>query len=97
MYISGGENVYPAEVEAALHAHPRVADAAVVSVPHERWGEAGVAFVVADGVDEDELVAWCTQRLARFKVPSSVRFVQEIPRNSLGKIQKQGLLEEVTR
>ena len=51
MYISGGENVYPAEVEAVLHEHPRVADAAVVGVPDERWGEVGVAFVVADGVD----------------------------------------------
>ena len=49
MYISGGENVYPAEVEAVLHEHPHVADAAVVGVPDERWGEVGVAFVVADG------------------------------------------------
>jgi fatty-acyl-CoA synthase len=96
MYISGGENVYPAEVEAALHEHPQVADAAVVGVPHERWGEIGVAFVVADGVGEDELIDWCTDRLARFKVPSSVRFVSEIPRNSLGKIQKQGLLAAVS-
>ncbi len=96
MYISGGENVYPAEVETVLHEHPRVADAAVVGVPDERWGEVGVAFVVADGVSEDELVAWCGERLARFKVPSSVRFVPQIPRNSLGKIQKDGLLAEVT-
>ena len=97
MYISGGENVYPAEVEAALHEHPSVDDAAVVGVPHERWGECGVAFVVADGVTEEELIAWCAGRLAKFKVPSSVRFVGEIPRNSLGKIQKQGLLQEATR
>ncbi len=96
MYISGGENVYPAEVEAVLHEHPRVADAAVVGVPHERWGEVGVAFVVADGVAEEELVAWCGERLARFKVPASVRFVPEIPRNSLGKIRKPELLAEVT-
>jgi fatty-acyl-CoA synthase len=95
MYISGGENVYPAEVEAVLHEHPQVDDAAVVGVPHERWGECGVAFVVADGVTEEELIAWCGERLARFKVPQSVRFVGEIPRNSLGKIQKQGLLAEV--
>jgi fatty-acyl-CoA synthase len=94
MYISGGENVYPAEVEAVLHEHPQVRDAAVVGVPHERWGECGTAFVVADGLSEEELIAWCEQRLARFKVPSSVRFVAEIPRNSLGKIQKQGLLAE---
>ena len=96
MYISGGENVYPAEVEAVLHDHPHVADAAVVGAPHEQWGECGVAFVVADGVTEAELVDWCRARLARFKVPASVRFVPEIPRNSLGKIQKQALLGEVT-
>jgi fatty-acyl-CoA synthase len=96
MYISGGENVYPAEVEAVLHEHPQVQDAAVVGVPHDRWGECGVAFVVADGATEDDLLAWCGERLAKFKVPSAVRFVDEIPRNSLGKIQKQGLLQEAT-
>jgi fatty-acyl-CoA synthase len=95
MYISGGENVYPAEVEAVLHEHPQVVDAAVVGVLDERWGETGIAFVVAGGVSEDELVAWCGARLARFKVPQSIRFVPEIPRNSLGKIQKQELAAEV--
>jgi fatty-acyl-CoA synthase len=91
MYISGGENVYPAEVEAVLHEHPQVADAAVVGVPDERWGEVGLAFVVADAVTEEELIAFCAEALARFKVPRSVHFVAEIPRNSLGKIQKQAL------
>jgi fatty-acyl-CoA synthase len=97
MYISGGENVYPAEVEAVLHEHPQVADAAVVGVADEQWGEIGVAFVVADGVSDEELVEWCGARLARFKVPRSVRFVAEIPRNGLGKIQKQELVSEVAR
>ena len=96
MYISGGENVYPAEVEAILHEHPQVSDAAVVGVPDERWGEVGVAFVVADGIGEDELVAWCRGRLARYKVPSSVHFVAEVPRNSLGKIQKGALAEALS-
>jgi fatty-acyl-CoA synthase len=91
MFISGGENVYPAEVEDVLHAHPAVEDAAVVGVPDERWGEVGVAFVVARGVTEEELVAFCRERLARFKVPKSVRFVDAIPRNSMGKIQKSEL------
>jgi fatty-acyl-CoA synthase len=95
MYISGGENVYPAEVERVLHEHPGVADAAVVGVPDERWGECGVAFVVADGTTEEELLAWCGERLAKFKVPAEVRFVAEIPRNSLGKIQKQSLVAGV--
>jgi fatty-acyl-CoA synthase len=91
MYISGGENVYPAEVEAVLHEHPLVEDAAVVGVPDERWGEVGVAYVVASGVDEDELLGWCSDRLARFKVPRSVLFVEGIPRNAMGKMQKQEL------
>jgi fatty-acyl-CoA synthase len=97
MYISGGENVYPAEIEAVLHEHPQVADVAVVGVADEQWGETGVAFVVADGVGEEELVAWCRARLAKFKVPQSVRFVGEIPRNGLGKVQKQELAAEVAR
>ena len=91
MYISGGENVYPAEVEAALHEHPQVGDAAVVGVPDDRWGEVGAAFVVADGVAEEELIEWCRGRLARYKVPKSIHFVGAIPRNSLGKIQKDEL------
>jgi len=91
MYISGGENVYPAEVESVLHEHTGVADAAVVGVPDDRWGEVGAAYVVADGVSGDELLAWCEARLARFKVPKSIRFVDEIPRNSMGKAQKQEL------
>jgi fatty-acyl-CoA synthase len=91
MFISGGENVYPAEVEAVLHEHPRVADAAVLGVADERWGEVGIAFVVADGIGEDELLDWCRARLARFKVPKSFRFISEIPRNGMGKVQKQDL------
>jgi fatty-acyl-CoA synthase len=91
MYISGGENVYPAEVEDALHEHPDIADAAVVGVPDERWGEVGVAYVVASGLSEEDVLAWCGERLARFKVPRTVRFVQAIPRNALGKMQKQEL------
>jgi fatty-acyl-CoA synthase len=91
MYISGGENVYPAEVEAVLHEHPQVADAAVVGVADERWGEVGVAFVVGDGATEEELRDWCRCRLANFKVPKSFRFIGEIPRNGMGKVQKQEL------
>ena len=93
MFISGGENVYPAEIESVLHEHPHVSDAAVVGVPDERWGEVGVAYVVADGdVRTDELIEFCRERLARFKVPKSVCFVQELPRNSMGKIQKSELV-----
>jgi fatty-acyl-CoA synthase len=92
MIVSGGENVYPAEIEAVLHDHPAVVDAAVVGVADERWGEAAAAFVVAERpVSEDELRQHCVERLARFKVPRSFAFVDELPRNSMGKIQKSEL------
>ena len=92
MIVSGGENVYPAEVEAVLHDHPAVADVAVVGIADERWGEVCAAFVVvASPVSEDELQAHCRERLARFKVPKSFTFVDELPRNSMGKIQKSEL------
>jgi fatty-acyl-CoA synthase len=94
MYISGGENVYPAEIESALHEHPAVADAAVVGVPDERWGEAGLAIVVlrpGETAGEQELLAHCRARLARFKVPRAVCFAGEIPRSAAGKILKREL------
>jgi fatty-acyl-CoA synthase len=92
MVVSGGENVYPAEIEAVLHEHPAVADAAVVGVPDERWGEVCAAFVVlAEPASEDELHEHCVRRLARFKVPKSFHVVAELPRNSMGKIVKSEL------
>jgi fatty-acyl-CoA synthase len=98
LVISGGENVYPAEIENVLHEHAAVAEAAVVGVPDERWGEACLAFVVlAAGADagEDELLAFCRERLARYKVPREVRFVERLPRNALNKVAKDELLELV--
>jgi fatty-acyl-CoA synthase len=94
MYISGGENVYPAEIEAVLFAHEAVLDAAVVGMPDERWGESGVAFVVlADGADatEQELIEHCRASLARFKVPKLVRLVPELPRSGMNKVLKSEL------
>ena len=92
MYVSGGENVYPAEVESVLLEHEAVADAAVVGVPDERWGEAGVAFVVAAGeVTAGELVAWCRERLAHYKVPREARFVEVLPRSAMNKVLKDEL------
>jgi fatty-acyl-CoA synthase len=92
MVVSGGENVYPAEIEAVLHDHSAVADAAVVGVPDERWGEACAAFVVVESpVSDDELREHCRERLARFKVPKSFTFMDELPRNTMGKIQKSEL------
>jgi fatty-acyl-CoA synthase len=94
MYISGGENVYPAEVENVLFAHPAVAEAAVIGVADERWGEVGRAVVaLAEGAEAapEELIAFCAERLARFKVPKSVVFVEALPRNAAGKVLKQDL------
>jgi fatty-acyl-CoA synthase len=92
MYISGGENVYPAEVEGVLHDHPAVADVAVLGVADERWGEVGVAFVVAkERVSEDALVEHCRERLARYKVPKRVRFVDALPMSAMNKVIKNEL------
>jgi fatty-acyl-CoA synthase len=92
MYISGGENVYPAEVENVLHEHPDVADVAVVGVPDERWGEVGVAFVVAAReVGETELIEHCRARLAHYKVPKRVRFVEALPMSAMNKVLKDEL------
>jgi fatty-acyl-CoA synthase len=97
LIVSGGENVYPAEIEAVLLAHPAVADAAVVGVPDERWGEVCAAFVVLrDSVSEDELRGHCREQLARFKVPKSFHVVDDLPRNAMGKVQKSALAATVT-
>lgn len=96
MVISGGENVYPAEIENVLHEHDAVAEAAVVGVPDERWGEACLAFVVLSAeATEEELLEHCRSRLARYKVPKGVRFVESLPRNALDKVVKSELLELV--
>ncbi|ANL76467.1 acyl-CoA synthetase protein (plasmid) [Rhizobium phaseoli] len=94
MYISGGENVYPAEVEAALASHPAVLDAAVIGVPDERWGECGVAYVVLrPGVAAtgEEIAGHCAERLAAFKRPVRILFIETIPRTASGKVQKHVL------
>ena len=94
MIISGGENIYPAEIERVLAEHPALQDVAVIGVPDERWGEVPKAVVVAKPgatVDPDELLAWCRERLASFKCPKSVDLVAELPRNPTGKILKKDL------
>lgn len=88
MFIVGGFNAYPAEIEHVLLGHPAIREAAVIGVPHERLGEVGRAFVAADGLSEDELIAWCRERMANFKVPRSVRFVDALPRNASAKVLK---------
>lgn len=97
MYISGGENVYPAEIEHVLHTHPAVLEAAVIGVPDERWGEVGKAVVVlnaAGDVSEPVLLELCRRELAGFKVPKSIVFVAALPRNAAGKVSKAELQEK---
>ncbi|EME67235.1 AMP-dependent synthetase and ligase [Rhodococcus ruber BKS 20-38] len=94
MYISGGENVYPAEIENVLYQHPDIVLASVIGVDNEKWGEVGHAFVVCAAgraIDPDELRSWCRERLAPFKVPASFSFRKDLPRNATGKILKSEL------
>jgi fatty-acyl-CoA synthase len=91
MFISGGVNVYPAEIEAALLLHPGVEDAAVTGVPHEQWGEQGVAWIVPRSdppPSPDELAAHLEERIARFKVPRAWRYLDALPRTAYGKVVK---------
>ena len=96
MIISGGVNIYPAEVEAVLHAHPSVMDAAVIGVPDPKWGESVKAVVQlrpGAATSEDQLVAFCAGRLAGYKKPRSVDFVDELPRDAAGKLLKRAIRE----
>ncbi len=92
--ITGGENVFPAEVEAVLAQYPAVADAAVIGIPDDRWGETVHAVVVAaPGFDAGQLVSWARERLAGFKCPTGVTVVSELPRNATGKVLRAALRE----
>jgi fatty-acyl-CoA synthase len=94
MYISGGENVYPAEVERVLVAHPDILDAVVIGVPDAKWGEVGAAYLIprpGAEIDAAALLAWCRERLAGYKVPRSLDIVADLPRTAAGKVQKHVL------
>jgi len=96
MIVSGGENIYPAEVENAVMAHPAVADCAVIGVPDDKWGEAVKAIVVLKKdmtATAEEIIAFCRTRIAAYKVPKSVDFVDSLPRNPSGKILRRELRE----
>jgi fatty-acyl-CoA synthase len=96
LIISGGENIYPAELEKILHGHPEIKEAAVIGVPHPKWGEVGRAVVVAregSQLDERAVLEYLQARLARYKLPKSVAFTSELPRNPAGKILKPALRE----
>jgi malonyl-CoA/methylmalonyl-CoA synthetase len=96
LILSGGFNVYPREIEEVLAAFPGVKEAAVVGRSHPEWGEVPAAFLVVDGgmnpeINQDELIAFCKGQLAGFKVPREIRFVEALPRNALGKVEKHRL------
>jgi acyl-CoA synthetase (AMP-forming)/AMP-acid ligase II len=94
MIVSGGENVYPAEVENAIMGCPGVADAAVIGVPDEKWGEAVKVIVVAapgEAPDPVDIIAWARQRIAAYKAPKSVDFIDALPRNASGKVLRREL------
>jgi fatty-acyl-CoA synthase len=96
MYISGGENVYPAEVENVLHQITAIAEAAVIGVPDPQWGEVGMAIVAlkpGQSLSEAQILKHCAANLARFKCPRLIRFVDALPRNATGKIHKPTLRE----
>jgi fatty-acyl-CoA synthase len=94
LYISGGENVYPAEVEGVLATHPAIAEVAIIGQPDAKWGEVGLAVVVARApgtLTAEEVIAFCDGRLARYKIPRRVVFADALPRNAMGKVIKAEL------
>lgn len=97
MIISGGENIYPAEIEEALYSNPKISEAAVIGVPDERWGESIKALIVLKErktASEEEIIEFCKTKLAGYKVPRSVTFLTELPKSSSGKILKRVIREE---
>jgi O-succinylbenzoic acid--CoA ligase len=94
LIISGGENVYPAEVESVLLEHPHVKEAGVIGQPDPKWGEVPVGFVVKQPqspLTEKELIHFCQERLARYKIPRTIRFVDRLPRNASNKLLRRKL------
>jgi fatty-acyl-CoA synthase len=99
LIISGGENIYPAEVEDALYQHPAIAECAVIGVPDEHWGEVGRAVVVLRDAHEattEELLTFLDGRIARYKIPKSIVFTDALPHTASGKIIKKDLRERFT-
>ena len=98
MLISGGENVYPAEIEGVIVTHPGVLEVAVIAQPDPRWGEVGLAVVVPrepGSLSPEDILNYCAGKLARYKIPRSVRFVESLPRNAMGKVMKAELVKNL--
>jgi fatty-acyl-CoA synthase len=97
IYISGGENVYPAEIERVLRGHPTIEEIAIVGVPDETWGEVGYAFVIPKPgahLTPEDVIGFCDGKLARYKWPKQVFFKGDFPRTALGKVRKNILKQE---
>jgi fatty-acyl-CoA synthase len=96
MFISGGENIYPTEIEELLYKHPSVLEAAVVGVPHEKWGEVGKAVIVlkpGKSLTQEEVLEYLGGKLARYKIPKYYEFREELPKSAAGKILKRELVD----
>ena len=94
MIVSGGENIYPREVEEVLFQHPAIADAAVIGVPHEKWGESVLGIVVlreGQTATPEEIIAYCKGKLGGYKCPRAIEFIDVLPRNPSGKVLKREL------
>jgi long-chain acyl-CoA synthetase len=99
MIISGGFNVYPTDVEAVLREHPDIEDVAVAGVPSSKWGESPVAFVIrkaGSGLDAEALIGWSREKLNKTQRLAAVEFIDELPRNGIGKVMKRTLRERWT-
>ena len=91
MYVSGGENVYPAEIEKVLHTHSKIFDAGIVGVPDEKWGEVGKAFIVlkpGETMGNGEVFEFLKGKVAKYKIPKYTEYIEELPKTASGKIQK---------
>jgi long-chain acyl-CoA synthetase len=97
MVIVGGFNVYPREVEEVLYEHPDIVEAAVIGAPHPEQGEVIKCFVVTNNtlLTENQLIAYCKERLAKYKLPASIEFLEELPKNTTGKILRRALKDKV--
>ena len=94
MYINGGFNVYPAEVEATMLRHPHIGQVSVVGIPDQRLGEVGCAFIVSAAGEtpiEEEIIQWCRKEMANFKTPRVIKFLDNLPLNASGKVLKYEL------
>ena len=100
MIKSGGENIYPAEIEDILHSHPGIAEAAVIPLPDDKWGEVGCAIIALKPnkeINEDALTLWMREQMAHFKVPKKVIFVETLPKTGANKVDKKLLMEIYTK